>query len=425
MRSAVRNAHDVWTGSAHSAIADGHRATVPKQDAAAAAKLQHLRAICRRKESTNSWRYRIFPTANLDSPASSFESPGNMLQSPSAISDMGTQHTSVSPQRSSQALRALPQPSPPLSPTPAPAALMPQLQHAPRSKSSPSALKPPDEANGQSVRVAAHGATAQAASATPDNRAVSGRSINAEAEQHAQALPPGGAPVSAPSSSARRRTLPTDLQRNSAARELAQAAPDAAAAAAALAAQAVTQQGSAYGHAHENGHSASARACASHGARGGKQPRSCRTQENSALNGRHSAAQPQPVQRRSGDALAPPRRGSAEEARVAREAWNWRFARKWILERNRAGTDLDDEGKAFQAILAGELTDKDLRQQAAQAHAHAQAAAGRASGASLSRGATLSESLMFPAEHPLQGARSGRTSMQASIAQAKEQGVRY
>lgn len=90
----------------------------------------------------------------------------------------------------------------------------------------------------------------------------------------------------------------------------------------------------------------------------------------------------------------------AAEEKVAKDAWNWRFTRKWISERNRAGIDVDDEGRAFKAILAGELTD-------------VPPTTGRSSNLSgPSRTGTLSESLMFPGEQPAVGrTRSGRVSM--------------
>jgi hypothetical protein len=93
---------------------------------------------------------------------------------------------------------------------------------------------------------------------------------------------------------------------------------------------------------------------------------------------------------------------AAEEQQIAREAWNWRFTRKWITERSRAGIDVDDEGRAFKAILAGEVADVPDLVPRASSSSH------------LSRNGTLSESLMFPAEQPNARGRSSRVSMMSN-----------
>ena len=95
---------------------------------------------------------------------------------------------------------------------------------------------------------------------------------------------------------------------------------------------------------------------------------------------------------------------AAAEEKVAKDAWNWRFTRKWISERNRAGIDVDDEGRAFKAILAGEQTDVPPLTNGRSANLSGP-----------SRTGTLSESLMFPGEQPAAAGaggrgRSGRTS---------------
>jgi hypothetical protein len=86
----------------------------------------------------------------------------------------------------------------------------------------------------------------------------------------------------------------------------------------------------------------------------------------------------------------------AAEEQLSKDAWNWRFTRKWVSERNRAGTDLDDEGRAFKAVLAGESTD-------ITTGGVTQPSAGCPS-------TTLSDSLMFLVEPPLSVGNSNRTS---------------
>jgi hypothetical protein len=99
----------------------------------------------------------------------------------------------------------------------------------------------------------------------------------------------------------------------------------------------------------------------------------------------------------------------AVEERYQRDAWIWRFTRRWITERNRAGIEEDDECRAFKAILAGENNAQAIPITGSSKGQH------KSSSANLSGADTLSDSLLFPAEYSLNAA-GGAMSKNASFA---------